>query len=657
MIINFTTNSNLETKSNLIIKSHNDRIDNFWTNEIWKINKSNSHIKNKLVSDFFLQLKNIEKEYSETQVKFSIGLNYDVMIEDNKKTIKKKIANLKKDNLLMLKIHSDCFIEYHRIIFDLLSEKNVIGYYKLDTANNTDQETNINLKNIYTLNDDLIKEQIKIFSNEFIEQKKNHTTNDIITVLEKNILLIKDLLLNFINKINPLNPILLVDVENILKSFEIQNFLKSHIDEAMFNKYFHTWNCGYFGNSNDIVGLDNNSITLSEYSSKVKYTEPYTSLNLSMEKKLKLVKILIDKLFKNTSVINILTSSSKSIKITDGEITKVTYSSNQSETSKQTNETNQSSQSSQTNQTNYMDNLYIPIQYNGKYDIREQDDHLLILLHMILKKINLNPIIVSSDKFKWFGSFDTLQIKNFKILYDYDIGEKKIIIDTPYTPDVYKINSQYYTFPFVNYPQLEENTLPDIMSKVNNDEIIQILKTKIKKIILDEIKTIHTYIFNLSVIETNIEENQELIPIVNFCLNYLEHIEIKFNKINDFLLSNSNLKIFKISIETNSNIFDKQEIKNYQMLMENYKIFVEIYIVLKFIVFKNYSKTYFISILIPNLCKMFNLIIGIYDLIDNHIYKIRKLSCSKSELDKLFKKINTIYIYIRKRGYLKKNLF
>ena len=52
--------------------------------------------------------------------------------------------------------------------------------------------------------------------------------------------------------------------------------------------------------------------------------------------------------------------------------------------------------------------------------------------------------------------------------------------------------------------------------------------------------------------------------------------------------------------------------------MENYKIFVEIYIVIKFIVFKNYCKTDFISILILDLCKIFDLIIGIYDLIDLH---------------------------------------
>ena len=655
MIINFTINNNLEKKSNSIIKSYDEMIDNFWTNEIWKINKSNSHIKNKLVSDYFLQLKNIEKEYNETQVKFSIGLNYDVMIEDNKKKIKKKITNFKKDNLLMLKIHSDCFIEYHKIIFDYLNEKNVIGYYKLDTTNNMDQETNIYPKNIYTLDDDLIKEQIKIFSNEFIEQKNNHKLNDIITVLEKNIFKIKDLISNFINKINPLNPILLTDVENILKSFKIQNFLKSHIDEVMFNKYFKIWNYGYFGNSNDIVGLDNYSITLSEYSSKVKYTEPFTSLNLSIEKKLKLVKIIINKLFKNTSTINILTYSSKLIKstdskitddiITDSETTKLTYSSNQSETS------------NCTNQSNYVDNLYIPIQYNGKFDIREQDDHLLILLYMILKKINLNPIIVSSDKFKWFRCFDSIQIKNFKILYDYDEGEKKIIIDTPYTPDMYKINSQYYTFPFINYPQLDEDTLQNVGSKVNNDEINLILKTKIKKISPEEIKTIYTYIFNLSIIESNIELNQVFIMIINFCLNYLEYIETKFNKLNDFLLSNSKEKIFKISIETNSNIFDKHEIKYFLILIENYMISIKIYIVMKYIVFKNYSKTDFISLLISNLCKIFDLIIGIYDLINVHIYKIRKLSSSKSELDKLFKKINTIYIYIRKCGYLKKNLF
>lgn len=658
-------NANPEMENSSITKYYNDKIDNLWSNEIWKNNKFNTHIKNKQVNDFFNKLKNIEKEYNGEQVKFSIGINYDVMIEDNKKKNKKKIANFKKDNLMMLKIHSDCFIEYHNIVFDYLNKKNNLLYYNLDVMYDIVQENRIETKLI--LDDNLIREQIICFKDEFVEYKNNYNLNDIINTLELNIFKIKEILLDFIDNINPLEPILLIDVENILKSYEIQNFLKSHIDEEKFNKYFYTWNNGYFNDSNNIETINNESITLSEYSSKVKYVEPFTSLNLSVEKKLKLIKIINDKLIKNTNTINILTSNLKSTKITVtqeinsklisgahqrntdisfgcNEISKIIHSSNKSETSTQSNYKTNS-------------NLFIPIQYNDKFDIREQDDHLLVLIYMILKKNNLNPIIISNDKFKWFKSFDTLEIKNFKTLYDYDLGEKKIIIDITYTPPIYKINSNYYMFPFINYPQLEDNISQDITSIINIDELKKIFKTKIKKVSLLDIKNIYTYLFNFSILETNIETNQEFTSIINFCLNYLEHIKDKFNKINNFLSSNSKEKIFKISIEENSNIFDRHEIKNYLILMENYKIFVEIYIMIKFVVFKNYSKTDFISILFVDLCKIFDLIIEIYDLFDTHIYKIRKLSGSKSELDELFKKINTIYIYIRKCGYFKKNIY
>lgn len=632
MIMNFIKNINLSTSESLIIKYYNDKINDFWTNEIWKIKKS--YIKNKQVGDIFLQLTEIEKKYNETTVKFSIDANYDIMIEDNKKKIKRQIANLKKENLQILKIHSDCFIEYHKIIFHYLNEKNNIGYYNLEILDPIKQvipETD--LKSELNLDDNLIEEQIISFRNKYIMQKNNYNIDNIINTLKKNIYEIKDILINFIRKLNLAEPILLIDVENVLKSFEVQDYLKSFIDEDKFNKYFYTWNNGYFSDTNDIDKTNNNSITLSEYSSKVKYIEPFMSLNLSFEKKLGLIKILINKL--NTNTINVLTYCSSSIEnIHD----KMIYSSNQSNSSNQINDT---------------DSLFIPIKYNDKYDIREQDDHLIILIYMILKK-KLNPIIISNDKFKWFKCVDCLNIKNFKILYDYDLNKKKFIFDIPYTPPIYKINSHYYRFPFFNYPLLDNiNQNQDMISIINYDKLEKILKIKIKKITLSDMKTIYTYLFNYSIIKSNIDINQEFITITKFCFNYLEYIETKFNKIDNFLSSNSKEKIFKISIEINSNIFDKYEINNYLLLIDNYVVLIKIYVVIKFAIFKNYSN----NNLFLDLCKIFDLIIGIYDMIETHIYKIRKLSSSKSELEELFKKINIVYIYIRKQGYLKKNVF
>lgn len=650
MIINFknniletkdNSNINLNTNLNQLINSFVDKINNFWTEEIWNINKP-TYIKSSSLSDVFLKFKNIEKEYNETKVKFSINQNYDIMIDDNKKKIKKKIANFKKDNLLTLKIHSDCFVEYHNIIFDYLNKKNNLGYYnlELDLKSNIKQEY---IKQEYILDDIIIKEQINILKNNLISCKNYSNTNFLIETLEKNIFKIKDILVNFVNQLNVSNPILLIDVENILKSFGIQNFLKSYITEEKFNKYFNTWNNGYFGDFNDINSLDNNSITLSEYSSKTKYIEPFTSLNLSLEKKLKLIKILIDKSIKNTNTINILTSNFESKKQIDL---------NNLNDLNDPNNSTKSIESIELFELINQYNLYIPLQYNNKFDIREQDDHLIVLLYMLLKKINLNPIIISNDKFKWFEYYESLEIKNFKLLYDFDSHEKKIIIDIPYTPSIYKINSCYYMIPFINYPILQDDLNYNILS-LNKLELI--IKTKFKKITSNDINKIFVYLFHLSIIGTN--NISKLIEIINFISNYLEYIELKFNKIIDFLSVNSKEKIFKISIETNLNLFSEYDINNYLMIMDNYLELIEIYIVIKFIVFKNYSNLNSMSELIYNLSKIFNYIMIIYDTIDIHIYKIRKLSGSKIELGKLFKKINTIYIYVRKQGYMKKNIF
>ena len=82
----------------------------------------------------------------------------------------------------------------------------------------------------------------------------------------------------------------------------------------------------------------------------------------------------------------------------------------------------------------------------------------------MLEKINLNPIIISDDKFKWFEDYDKLNIKNFKILYDFDEYKKNIIINTTHTTsNIYKINNIYSSIPFINYPffkdELDNNYL------------------------------------------------------------------------------------------------------------------------------------------------------------------------------------------------------
>ena len=482
----------------------------------------------------------------------------------------------------------------------------------------------------------------------------------------------------------------MIDVENILKSFTVQNFLKSHIKHEQFENYFYIWNNGCYKDDNETNSIVREEISLSEYSSKVKYIEPFTSLNLSLKIKIKLLNLLTSKVLNETNTINILTGTNT----------------NDTKTQEQINVINKFMESTNSNQstqsinsyTNYK-NLIIPIEYNNKLDIREQDDHLLIFIYTLLEKLKLNPIIISNDKFKWFNEFSKLNIKNFKFLYDFDKFEKKIIIDNQYTPDTYKFNGQYFLIPYVNYPYFE-NKLDNNYSLENKYcDIKSIFNIKFKKIQIFDFEKIKDYLFYYSFIETIPDKKLILSEIFEFIVKYIEYTSHKLNKIFDFLSSKTKDKIFKLSIglgettlinsinnnalvseetvllETlNSKLvmgiesFSKQDKKNYLIILDNYLILIEIYIILKFIVhrfitFKSYSESEinlileFKSLFINKLCIIYDYVIGIYDSIDEHIYKIRKLSNSKLELCELFKKINTIYIYVRKQGFLKKNIF
>lgn len=650
MILNFDYN---ETDNYLdsCIKLFNDKIDNFWNNIIWNTFKSKKYenIKNKTIQDILSKYKNLEKELTFNKVKFNIDLDNNIFIDDNKKKIQKKINIYKKNNLPILKIHSDCFENFHKIIYDYLEEKNKFGNYTIKESFKLDQDIKFDKKSEIILNDEIINECLNIFKNKYsINSFDKNNLSNTINILEKNILKIKDYLINFINII--LNNefsihILLIDGENILKSFIIQNFLLQNIGKEKFEKYFHTWNEGYLNDSNMIYNSDINSISLSEYSSKIKYIEPFTSLNMSCKKKIKLIKIIIKKLIDKYSVINII--SGNDINKSNEEKLEPIIN-NSSSLSK-----NQFSTTSTIIDNKYnLPNLFIPINYNDKSDIREQDDHLIIFIYILLKKFNLKPIIISNDKFKWFEDLQFLEIKNFKLMYDFDLNENKIIIDKPYTPPLYKIDSKYNIIPFLNYPILKTNLSIDIISIENIKNIDFIINKKNHLINIIDIEKIYEYLFYSSIYNNSIGSDLKYDRILEYILNYIKFIFIKLNTIEKFLSSNTKENIFKISISNEFNFLSEQEIIDFQLILDNYLKSVEIYIIYKFIIFK--LKKYD---LIFKLTEIFNNIIEIYYMIDKFIYKIRKLSNSKNKISSLFKKINKIYIYIRKQGYLKKNIF
>lgn len=136
---------------------------------------------------------------------------------------------------------------------------------------------------------------------------------------------------------------------------------------------------------------------------------------------------------------------------------------------------------------------------------------------------------------------------------------------------------------------------------------------------------------------------------------YAEYLENKIKDVFDFLSLNSKEKIFKISINENSDIFTENQIKNFINTIDNYMELIEIYIVIKFVIFQKTLNEQ--NNLIIKLSKLFDLLINIYDSFDGNIYKIRKLSGSKNYLSILFKKMNIIYILVRKQGFFKKNIY
>jgi hypothetical protein len=686
-------------------------INNFWDEEIWKINFKS--IKNNSIINIFEELKKMENEYNKSETKFNIDENYNIFIFDEKKNLKKKIVNFKKDNLNTLKLHSDCFIEYHNIIFEYFKKKiNLVNNKENIDKENIDKENinkeninkeninkeNINKENINkeNINKENIDDHLYYFKNMFILDSKINNIENIYKTLNININNIYKSILNFTESINN-KPILLIDVENILKSFKIQEFIKEYIPADKFSIYFNIWDNGYYKDNNLLI---QDEISLSEYSSKIKYIEPYTSLNLNFSKKKKLIKLIIDKLLGDYNTINIITYSEyknkeldKSNKSNDSSIinksndlsiinksndlsiinksndSSIINKSNDSSIINKSNDSSIINESSNSNSSiinesiNYdstiinEDNkhLYITIEYN-KSDIREQDDHMIVFIYTLLKKFNYNTKIISNDKFKWFNNIDELNIQNFKILYDFDELKKKIIIDKPYTPDIFKINSEYITFPYINYPILKSN-LTNNISIIYINKIINIIEIKLKKMVekisQEDLENIFLYLFLYSIYEITDTNSNNILRIYEFLINYFEQITENLKKLFNFLETTSKVNIFKISIKSDIDKFTKHEIKNYIKIFDNYKILLEIYIIFKYIIFKLYSNIIEYN---TKLTILFSYIITIYDLFDKYICKIRKLSISKSELNKLFLKMNIIYIYIRKRGYLKKNI-
>lgn len=709
----------------LSIKIKNkDTYHKFWKKHVWKINIK--YIYHSKIQEIFNKFKNFYNKEDTDNTRFNFDENFQVLMINDKKEIKKKIKKFKKDNLNFLKTHAECIREFHFIQFNYLKKKitNISKDFKKDFTQNLFIEPSINSKpNQVTENNTIIihqEIQTNISNQNYMEQKdindsekkynygifKNCLDNfesnienysgmeqikfnkhkiNIMDMLEKNLKPIRDELLNFINLLIrlqssdsiPNKKILILDTENIFKSFKIQDFLKNKTNSAS-DKYFNIWSNGYLFDSNLIDSSNNNNdysnISLSEYSSKIKYIEPFTSLNICKKNKITLSSILIDELLSDYYTISIITCSNKIINLDNQD--------NQDNNQDDNLNNHDDNNLSQTDLSNLVvgtkinknifvykkKHLVISVKYDKNDDIREQDDHILLFLYQLIKNyLGLDVSLLSNDKFKWFKNFDYFEIKNFKYLYDFDNFNKKIIIGNPYIPDLIIKNKSCNIIPNINFPILSQKSLENICSDnyghINN--IICGQNNLGNKFTLDFICNLNfDLFFNFLMFfytQDNQNQNQNLNDLIKllletlrFFIKYSIGIKKYMGQIFEYLESQSKKDIFKLSIEMNQKKFNDSDINQFILIIIQYTRLIELVQIIKIIGIKFFEND---EKYIDSIVRILTVIHEIYDSIGQNIYKIRKLSSSKSGLRELFTKLNSTYVFIRKQGYLKKNIF
>jgi hypothetical protein len=569
------------------IEEHQDKLDIFFDKDIWEIKNISNYKLKKILDD----IHKLKKKISNKKI-FNIDLFYHLEINDPKlvnKEIQKEISKIKKDNIHLFKIHSELFFQYHQLYYQIAQLKKQIKFipYIIDTTLIPTQNNNPQIEYVFQSN---LCDKINIEN--FVKYINLDYTEEISRKLVENINNIK-----FPN-LHSIDNIILFDCENLLKSFWIQNILKKYLTESEYNNYFDTWINGYTIHTNAI----NENMSMSEFSQSTKYIEPYTSLNISLNDKIKLVNILIKNYF--SSYYNICIFNSKN------ELSIIQL-------------------------LNNSDNVFhININYN-KNDIREQDDHLILYLYYYLKKIDKKVFILSNDHFKYFSCNNlTLDLKEIKILYDFDNNKTKYTISNSKNDIIY-VNKKFYQI-YIN------NIIPiDIFSNLNEEKELIILKTTLFKFINK------IYIKNLS--------NSDLDEIINICnkiKEYIKDINIFFDEIFKFIESKTKKEIFKIMLTniSNNNIFSDEFQNSFVIKLNSFKDIIDIFLVLKFIKL-NYIEESFLQLYID----IFDSIVFIFDKIDDSIDKIRKLSHGNCKY-KVFNQLNSIYLYFKKIGFFKKIL-
>ncbi len=606
-------------------------IDSFWENDVW--DSDLNYIIDQKIIQVIKNINDLKKKESGGTI-FNIDNLYNLQIDDTKH-ITKEINKIKKENLNYFKKHAECFIQYHCILNKLnnnseynnlvyLNDSNKSSGNLSDTDNYSVTSSNINSDNsiksildnnssINISNDEIILKNIIKKVDGFVkkinidESSKDKIKSKLIFNIEKNSSQI-------INIYKSETPIILVDCENILKAFSTQNILKTMISKEEYKKYFKIWNYGIFEgpNFNDKSELSNfTSFTLHEYSNKTKYIEPFTSLSIPIEKKIYFIKKIFENYFSENNYTIVFIFNNKN-----------------------------------SDEVNQLDNNFIILTINYQSnDIREQDDHLLIFLYELM--INNNAILLSNDKFKFYKG--KIINKIFKIQYNFILSEFdnqknltkliNFVIADLNEDDVILYKNCLIKLPINNFPLITENEINKIVkNNIEPDESFCFLL----KLFLD-------YQTKQDISNTYPNIDKKINVIIENLYKSSNKINKLYDKLFNLIQNKTKKEVFKIILDEKK-IIDHESLHTYKDSLKKYYKLIDCYLIIRCI-----KKHYFNENFIIQIVKLFGQLIYFFDQIDKNIYKIRKLSTGNNEQNKIFLKLNSTYLYIKKIGFFRKN--
>lgn len=594
------------------INDFNSIIESFWNEKVWKSNPMFlSHKKiYKIISEHQKLTKklthNTKNNDDSSNIKFNINDNFDFFVVDTVSDLKEKLAKHFENNIMFIKTHSECFINYNKLQNNYFYIKNLDynpSFVKLNIPNNVStNDILMDKSSTFTnkISDIYNFDEFKTFL-DFDSIKINVIINELSNILsihENNI----NLAIN--QSINKNKKILIIDSENILKCFKIQYLIKKLFTQKEYEKYFDTWINGNYHEFDDVCS---SNLSLTEYSSNIKFIEPYTSLSMNTNIKFSLLKKIIESVFSDYICIAICNS-----KIFSNDILFDTSINN---------------------------SIFIPISYDKK-DIREKDDHLLVYLYYYLTKKNIPFHLLSGDKFKWcsFISSDN-PIKNVKYLFNFDDNLIEYTLNNAYDNNSIKINNKIHFLSINYFPASSFDNNLD-----SNNYIHQLTNFFINKSFNVDNKS------NTS--NSNNEYNQLLQDIYN-------HIKIwcnEFSIIFSFLEKYSKSEIFKILKKINQNNFKYKQIdfERFRLKIDEYKQICDMYVIIKHINinFNSYlnHKNHLLT------CKIFSRIVEVNDSIYTNMFKIRKLSSNRQSINLFFMELGSLFVYSKKIGFFKKQL-